>query len=169
MHLKLGLLLGVLAVAETTIVPFARVAGVGPNLILLEVLAVALFRGPLTGGTFGILGGALLDLWRGQALGLFALAGGVTGYLFGLLEPRLFKDNLVVPVAAGFAGTLVFQLLFLLLSTFTGWGYLLWSALGRVVLPEALYNAALAPLMFGVTANLLRSRGVATVAGKDNV
>ncbi len=27
---------------------------------------------------------------------------------------------------------------------------------------------ALAPLMFGVTANLLRSRGVATVAGKDN-
>lgn len=168
MHLRLWLFLGLLAVLETTVVPFLRILGVGPNLMLLQVVAVALFRGPLAGAACGLAGGAFLDLWHGQALGLFALSLGATGYLLGLLEPRLFKDNLVVPVAAGVAGTLLFQGLFLALSSFAGPRFFLWPALVRVILPEAAYNAVLAPLMFWVTANLLRSRGIATVAGKDN-
>ncbi len=167
MYLRLGLLLLLLAVLETTVVPFVRVWGVGPNLILLQVVAVALFRGPLAGAAAGLVGGALLDLWRGQALGLFALSAGITGYLFGVLEPRLFKDNLLVPVAAGFTGTWLFQGTFLLLSSFAGWRLPFWPALGQVILPEAAYNTVLAPLVFRITANLLRSRGVATVAGKD--
>ncbi|MDI6870526.1 MAG: rod shape-determining protein MreD [Bacillota bacterium] len=168
MHLRLGLLLLLLTLLETTVIPFARILGIGPNLILLEIVAVALFRGPLAGALLGLAGGALLDLWRGQALGLFALAGGITGYLLGLLEPRLFKDNLLVPALAGLTGTLLFQGAFLLLSSFTGARFPVWPALGRVILPEALYNAVLGPLMFRIVANLLRSRGVATVAGKEN-
>ncbi|MGE5554478.1 MAG: rod shape-determining protein MreD [Betaproteobacteria bacterium] len=168
MPLRLGLFLILLALLEVTVVPFARVLGVGPNLVLLEVAAVALFRGPLPGAVLGLAGGALLDLWRGQSLGLFALSAGTTGYLLGLLEPRLFKDNLLVPAAAGFAGTLLFQGSFLLLGSFTGSHFLLWPALARVILPEALYNAILGPMMFRLTANLLGSRGVATVAGKEN-
>lgn len=167
MRLRLGLLLIFLLVVETTVVPSIRVGGVTPDLILLEVVAVALFRGPLPGAVFGLLGGALLDIWHGEALGLFTLAGGTTGYLLGLLEPRLFKDNLLVPLVAGFFGTLLFQSTFLLLGSFAGLHFLLWPALTDVVLPEAVYNAVLAPLIFRLTANLIRSRGIATVVRKD--
>jgi rod shape-determining protein MreD len=166
LHLRLALLLAVLALLEVTVMPAGRILGVGPNLILLEVAAVALFRGSGAGAAIGLAGGALLDLWRGQALGLFALSGGATGYLLGFLEPRLFKDNLLVPPVAGLAATLLFQGSFLLLSSFTGSPLALWPALVRVILPEALYNAVLGPVVFRITANLLGSRGVATVAGK---
>lgn len=169
MYLKVGLLLAVLALLESTVVPFARLFGVGPDLILLEVAAVSLYRGSQPGALLGLAGGAFLDLWRGEAVGLFTLSGGATGYLLGLLEPRLFKDNLAVPVLAGFAGTLLFQGSFLLLGSFVGTSFLLWPALAHVVLPEAVYNAALAPVVFRLTANLLRSRGIDTVSGKDSV
>jgi rod shape-determining protein MreD len=165
--LRVWLTLGLFALLETTVVPFLRVLGVGPNLILLQVAAVALFRGSMAGAALGIAGGAALDLWRGQALGLFALSAGATGYLLGLLEPRLFKDNLLVPVAAALAGTVLFQGGFLLLSSFAGQSFPVGAALVRVVLPEAVYNAVLAPFVFRLTANLLRSRGSAKVAGAD--
>jgi rod shape-determining protein MreD len=119
-------------------------------------------------GYTGVTGGLVFDAWRGQALGLFALGIGLTGYLLGIMERRLFKDNFFVPLAAGFTGTLIFQAVFLLVGSFLGLRFALWPALNRVVLPEALYNAVLAPLVFRLTANLLGG-GQSLVAGKDNV
>jgi rod shape-determining protein MreD len=132
------------------------------------VAAVALYRGSEAGFILGVTGGLVFDAWRGQALGLFALGIGLTGYLLGIMERRLFKDNFFVPLAAGFTGTLIFQAVFLLVGSFLGLCFALWPALNRVVLPEALYNAVLAPLVFRLTANLLGG-GQSLVAGKDNV
>ncbi|MGE5508472.1 MAG: rod shape-determining protein MreD [Chitinophagales bacterium] len=167
MPLRVWLLLVLFGLLETTVTPFLRLFGVAPNLILLLTSAVALYRGSEAGFAVGVVGGFILDAWRGQALGLFALASGLTGYLLGLMERRLFKDNLFVPLAAGFTGTLIFQAVFLVVGSFLGLRFALWPALTRVALPEALYNALLAPLVFRLTANLLGG-GQSQVTGKDN-
>jgi hypothetical protein len=116
----------------STILDFAAGADTQGNELanitnLPSMAAVALYRGSVAGALLGLAGGAFLDLWRGQSLGLFALAAGATGYALGLLEPRLFKDHLVVPVVAAVAGTLLFQGGFLLLSSLTGRGFPLWN------------------------------------------
>jgi rod shape-determining protein MreD len=167
MRHRLALLLLLMALLETTVMPFARVRGVGPDLILLAIMAVALYRGPDAGAIVGLCGGALADIMHGQGLGLFTLAGGATGYLAGLLEPRLFKDLLLVPAFAGFAGTILFQGGFLLLTSFVQPSQVALGATPAVVLTEAVYNAALAPVVFRLTYNLLRSRGAPPAAGKE--
>ncbi|MDI3280439.1 MAG: rod shape-determining protein MreD [Bacillota bacterium] len=122
--------------------------GVKPDLVLLAVVAWALARGAKEGALLGGAAGLLLDLLRGHWVGLGAVTYLTTGYVVGLLEDRLFKENLLVPVVVSFFATFLDQLLFLLLGNSFGLGYPLFFTLWRITFPSMLYNAALAPLVY---------------------
>lgn len=122
--------------------------GVKPDLVLLVVVAWALTRGAKEGLFLGGAAGLLLDLLRGHWIGLGAVTYLTTGYLVGLLEDHLFKENVLVPMLVAFFATLLYQLLFLLLGNSFGLGYPLFFTLWRITFPSVLYNAALAPLVY---------------------
>jgi rod shape-determining protein MreD len=140
-------------ILQTTILPFLRLGGVTPDLLLVLVMFNALFYGSFAGGVVGLTTGLAQDLLGGHYLGLGALSGFVVGYLMGHLERRVNIDNVLVDFFLVLAGSFVAGAVYSL-----GQGmldsslsiHLLW----RLSAPGALYDACLAVLLFRPLARL---------------
>lgn len=138
----------VVLILQTTILPFLRIGGIMPDLLLVLVIFTALFYGSLAGGVVGFVVGLIQDLLGGHYLGLGALSFFLAGFLMGYLERRVNKDNLLVAFSLVLMGSFMASAFFLL-----GQGLLDMAALNirlfwRVLIPSALYNACLASLFF---------------------
>jgi len=63
--------------------------------------------GPEAGIGIGFFAGLLQDLAAANILGLNLIGKMAVGYLFGLLEKKVFKENLFVPALAVFFATII--------------------------------------------------------------
>jgi len=133
---------------ESTLLDYARVAGVKPDLVLVLVVFHAIVRGPREGALWGFIGGIAQDILTGNYIGLNALVKMLTGYGVGLGETAFYKDSAVIVagitwLATIFAG-MVTYLLLLTLEVFIP----LAEAITRVILPVSVYNLAVALLLY---------------------
>lgn len=137
-------LLGILSLAlllQTTVVPYLEVFGLVPDVLLAAVVTFGLLFGPEAGLSAGMGIGLMLDLVGGRFIGLSVLTLGVAGLLAGQVEKRVFKDNWLLPLSAGFLGTLVKEGLTMLILLAFNWRIPVLEALREQILPAALYNA----------------------------
>lgn len=151
-----GALAGAL-ILQVTIAPHLAVFGVTPNLLLLVVITLAFVEGSSAGATAGFIAGLLMDLLSTGPIGAWALVMSVTGYLSGSLKRNLFAEGWMAPVAVGIITALVADFAYLIAVTVMGVGPAFWTALGRLVLPRALYNAVLVMLAYPWLARFLRT------------
>ncbi len=119
-----------------------------PDLVLILVISYGLLRGPDEGLLFGLLAGFFLNLLSGGVIGIEALSKMLAGYCAGLLEKNIFKDNLLVPFIAVLFGTLLFNTFSVVMHMAFMANFNFWGAIISIVLPQALYNAVLAPLVY---------------------
>jgi rod shape-determining protein MreD len=105
-------------------------------------------KGPYLGTNIGLFAGFFMDLAAGNIIGIGALCKLLAGFSAGLLEKTIFKDNLLVPVIAVFAGTIIFETLDLVIHLSFGANLRFWFVMLHTVLPVACYNAVLAPLIY---------------------
>jgi rod shape-determining protein MreD len=137
-------LVGLLALLQVTFVSQLRVAGVGPDVLLLISVASGVAAGPDRGAIVGFAAGLGYDVFLQTPLGLSALVYCVVAYLVGLFQlplathPRWWRAGSVV-VASG-----VGVLLWMLTGIVLGQDQLLGVAPGRVVIVVALVNGLLA-------------------------
>jgi rod shape-determining protein MreD len=122
--------------------------GVKPDLLAIIVIFYSLFHGTLSGAGLGFIYGLGEDLILGRFVGLNALAKGITGYVIGLGEKRVFKENFLVPLLVCFSGTVLCQVVYLLLLSLVS-GENVWLRFKGVILPQALYNSLLGLLIYG--------------------
>ena len=135
-------------VVQGVVAPYLAIERVKPDLVLLVTLAYGLLYGPGVGGRFGLISGLLQDLLLGRYLGVFGLTRMAAGYLAGVAERRLYRESLLILTATG-AGTSIFaDLLFMALMSATGYPLDPLTDMGRVVIPVALYNGLLTPLVY---------------------
>ncbi|MEA5074922.1 MAG: rod shape-determining protein MreD [Coriobacteriia bacterium] len=151
-----GALLGAF-VLQVMIAPHISVFGVTPNLLLLVVITLAFVEGSSAGATAGFIAGLLMDLLSAGPIGAWALVMTVTGYLSGSLRQNLFAEGWLAPVTVGIIAALVADFAYLVVVTVIGVGPAFWQALGRLVLPRALYNAVLVMLAYPWLARFLRT------------
>jgi len=71
-------LLLALALLQSTAMPYLKLFGVMPNLMLLTVVAWSLLRGPGEGVVWGFVGGIFLDLFSRAPLGTCPSAPSMT-------------------------------------------------------------------------------------------
>jgi len=135
-------------VLQTTIVPHLRVFGVQPDLILIVVVAFAFSEGAVAGSAAGFAGGLLEDLVLIRGVGLNVLCKTITGYVAGLVERALFAENLVLLMIAIIIATVLNQTVYAGLNFLLGEKVLFWSTFRSLILPSALYNSLLAPLVY---------------------
>lgn len=114
-RLRLGALLLLVLVLETTVVPDLRLAGVCPDLMLLCAICAGLVGGPELGGLVGFAGGLLADLFlQTTPLGLSALSYSLVGYAVGSVRRTVLQEGwLLAPataLVASAAGVVVFVL-----------------------------------------------------------
>jgi rod shape-determining protein MreD len=141
---------------QVALAPHMSVFGVVPNLLLLVVVTLAFVEGPVAGCASGFVAGAVLDLLGSTVIGPWALVLTVVGYLAGMLTAKLFAEGWLLPVTVVFVASLAAEASYGLVLAILGVGGPFFGALVRIMVPAAVYNTALAVLVYPWLARLLR-------------
>lgn len=122
--------------------------GQKPDLLLILVLFTALLEGSAAGFKVGIIVGLVEDILVGKYFGLCILTKMLTGSLVGLVEPKIFKENYLVPIVTLFAGTILHEGFFIFFGNIIGMNIRWGESLKYWVFPLAVYHALLAPFFY---------------------
>jgi rod shape-determining protein MreD len=147
----------VATILQVSVAPYLRIFGVVPNILFLVVVTLALVEGAIAGSLSGFVAGILFGLLANQPVGPYALVLSVVGYAAGLLQANLFAEGWLLPVTVVFVASLGTEITYGLILWILDNTTQFWSSLLRVMLPGALYNTALAVLVFPWLARLLRA------------
>jgi rod shape-determining protein MreD len=147
-RIRLGLVVLVCVVLQTTLFTHLQVDGVAPDLGLVAVLAVAYEDGADTGAIYGFVMGLAIDLFLTTPLGLSALAFAVTGYAVGVFQAGVVRTTPWLAPILGFVGGLFGGLVFITAGAVVGQSDMLSFDSLRIVIIAAAYDAVLAPIVF---------------------
>ncbi len=84
----------------------------------------------------------------GGPLGVNALSKLVVGFASGLFERSIYIENPLLPAIATFVGTLLGEVLLVIVALVVGLGVPSTSALAAKMIMQAILNSAIAPLLF---------------------
>jgi len=151
-----------IAVLQSTVLDYARVFNVKPNLFILFIISFALIRGNVEGATVGFFTGLTQDIISGKMLGFYALMGLYLGLAAGSLNKRLYRENIIVVIFFSFVSTLAYESVVYLTYE---WGIYFFSslvknqidilfALKNIILPEAVYNSVVSVFMHAIVIRL---------------
>ena len=152
-------LLVVIAVVQSTVMSHLTIAGVKPDLMLLVVISWSSLRGAEEGILWGFIAGLSLDLVSGAPFGVSTLAMLIVSFLSGLGEVNIFGTHIALPLTTVFFATIFYDLLFLLLLEVTGWSVVWFESFIKLILPSALLNVALMPVIYWAMRWLHRRTG----------
>jgi rod shape-determining protein MreD len=143
-------------ILQASVAPHLAVFGVVPNMFLLVVVTLALVEGPVPGAFAGFAGGLLLDMLGTSVIGPWALVLTVVGYAAGTLNAQMFAEGWLLPVSVVFIASALAEFSYGMLLAVLGIGGPFVVGLTHIVIPAAVYNTALAVLVYPWLARLLR-------------
>lgn len=141
-------LLGLTAVAQTTLVPLISIGGLKMDLPLMVVVAWGLTSLPGDAAVWGFIAGVFLDLFSGMPFGTQTFALTIIGLLLGLVQTTIFRSNVILPPVAMALATLAYNVLVLAVLSTLGWQIAWGNYLARVTLPTALLNTITLPIAY---------------------
>jgi rod shape-determining protein MreD len=141
------------AVLQATLVSHLALWGVFVDLPVLVVVSWSLLRGPREGMLWGAIAGVVVDLLSGAPFGAATLSLIAVGFLLGLGKTSVFaaadsEVGIVFPVVMAFLATVLYDLFFLFIVWISGYTVVWLDSLLRIILPSAVLNAALMPVLF---------------------
>lgn len=149
--LRWFLLVLTLVVVQTALFPSLRVAGAGPDLLLVATIAAAYHRGAEVGAGFGFVAGLAIDCFLSSPFGVSALAFCLVGFGVGVFQSGMLRSSrYVAPVLAGVGGLLGGGL-WVVIAAVAGQDDLLAGHTVTVLVVSAVYDALLAFLVFPFT------------------
>jgi len=88
----------------------------------------------------------------GRFIGLSAIAKSATAYLVGVGSKNLYKGRAIITMALAFIGTIIYNLIFVVVAYLTGELVNPWFQFFAITIPSALQNMIVSPLIYrGVT------------------
>ena len=151
-----GLLLIVAALLQTALLPRWQLLVVVPGLVVVLLFAWSAYRDLPEALLWAFAAGLLLDILGLDRLGTNALALLPVALLGGLSRGRFFQSGLIFPMVLAVIATFVYVGALLTLRGLLGEGGAAEQALGRITVLQALLNALLVPLVFGLVGWLQR-------------
>jgi rod shape-determining protein MreD len=147
-YLVIPLLL-IVAVLQTSLVPYFTLWGVFADLPILFVVSWGLLAGSREGALWGFIAGVAVDALSGAPFGAAAFSLIVVGFLAGMGGASVSRAQLALPLVTIFLATILYDLTFLLIVRLSGQPVVWLESLLRIVLPSAALNTVLAPLIYG--------------------
>jgi rod shape-determining protein MreD len=135
-------------VVQAAIVPHISIMGAKPNLILIIAALYGIMHGPSTGALVGLIGGLFCDLLAGAYVGLGVLSKSIVGFFAGLVQRTIFVENIILPMAAIFVATGISEFVYVSFLFLIGETVPLKLLIMRIILPTAMYNAAVTPFVY---------------------
>lgn len=145
--MKIIIWLGVIIaslIIQSTVLPLLMMKGVCPDLLLVVVVSYALLSGKEKGLGVGFCTGLLQDLAFGNIFGINTLSKMAIGYVFGLAERKVFKENVLLPVAATAVATVLHSLVMFMMLFLLGYKVDLLAAIMNNIVPLVGYNVIIA-------------------------
>lgn len=96
--ITLAVLISVCYVLQAGVFSFFKMAGIAPNIMLILVVSFALMRGQTEGMLIGFFCGLVLDVFGGDAIGLYALFYVFIGYINGSFHQIFYANNILLPL-----------------------------------------------------------------------
>ncbi|MDQ4064770.1 MAG: rod shape-determining protein MreD [Actinomycetota bacterium] len=135
---------------QSTLLSYATILGVIPQLVLVVICCVAFIEGEHVGLVAGFFGGLFQDLQLadGSIVGLYALVFTVIGYGVGLLREYTTPDSVWTPVIAIGVASALAELAYALLAILLGQEWIGMALTAQIAGLVVLYNVLLSPLVF---------------------
>ena len=140
----------VAAVAETSVLPFFRVFGLQPNLVLVILAAWIMVRGPEELLYLVPIGAIFLDLGGGAPFGTSLIALAPIVVLYELRGTRLTEGQLIITVVFTVFATVLYHLVYLGVFAIEGQGSGLAVGAFRIILLSALLNLVILLPIYGL-------------------
>lgn len=150
--MRYWILTGILLLAyliQSVVAIYLAIGNITPDIVLIVVISYGLLFGWEVGLAAGVVGGLLVDLTFSRYIGLHVLSLGLIGLSAGLVEEKVFKDNLLLAPIAGFVGSLASYAILMLVLALYGWKFNLVESLRTIIVPAALYNMVIATVVYG--------------------
>jgi len=147
-YIAVGILFILALTLQETWMPAIAIGGAQPDLLLYFVVFIGIFKKPVWGLGAGAVVGIIADLLIGKYIGLHILSYMITGYLVAYFGGQFYKDNYIIPAATVFAGGCVAGFCYVFFSQFIALDLPFWYSLWHLVLPNAIYSAVVAPLIY---------------------
>jgi len=132
---------------QTSVFTHLAVLGVKPDLLMVVVACWGLLYGPRAGFVAGMVTGLAQGVMLGQYIGLFALVKALVGFAVGVVESKIFKENIWVPTVAVGAAVLAHEFLVWLCLKVLGVPTPAVTIL-TVAVPGSVYSMLAAPLAY---------------------
>ena len=139
----LGLIV-IAVIIQSTLLPLISMKGIYPDLPLIIVVSYALLAGQEKGVALGFFAGVLQDLAFGSVFGIHTLSKLTTGYICGLAERKVFKEHVLLPVAAVAVATVFNSLAMFTILFMLGYRIDILAAMTNNVVPLVGYNVIIA-------------------------
>lgn len=144
------------AVLQAGLAPYLSIGGVVPNFMMLVVVTLALVEGPGAGASTGFAAGLLFELLGSGPVGPMVLVLTLTGYLAGLMHEKMFAEGWLLPLTVLAVVSLGAEISYGLILNLLDVGGPFWLTFITKMLPGAVYNTALALLLYPWLARFLR-------------
>jgi len=144
-------------ILQSTVFQWIKIYGVLPNTALILVISLAIYNGKNKGAIIGFFIGILQDIIFGRIIGLNALIFMIIGYLVGLMDKKIFKDNLIIPFILTALATVFYESINLLLIFSLGYRIELFNVLKKMLITEVTYNSILSPIIYFYVSKLSKS------------
>jgi rod shape-determining protein MreD len=139
---------------ESTVLAPVRVGGVGPDLLVVAVVAVGLASGAVSGALFGFWAGLLADLLLDLPVGVSALVYTVVGYTVGTLRAYMVSGSAMMPAMLSAAASVASALLSGLILRLLDFSGFTWVFLARSAALAAMFNLLVTPVVYPWVRNL---------------
>ena len=136
-----------LAIFQATAAPQIRIVGGSINLLLLVAMLWEQIEERGEGYVWAFGGGFVLDLMSGGPFGASILGLLAAVYVASLLGGGLFRDRVFLPLITAVAGTFAYNGVYLILLRLFGVPIDIVPAIAQFILPSALLNMLLSPVV----------------------
>ncbi len=147
-YIRYGIFSVILLVFQTTIVPFLSISNIGPDLLLVWFVFVAIKLGQIPATVAGFAIGIAVDLISGHFIGLSALSKTVAGFFAGYFYNENKIDYTLGSyqflIIVGFVSLIHNVIFFVIFVQGSEIGF--WSAILRFGLFSTIYTIAIAVL-----------------------
>lgn len=147
-YMWVGLMIMLAVLLQTSVVTFFQVGNARADLLLIITFSAGLIFGRTAGVSVGFFSGLLWDLLTAQFFGMNTLAKLIIGYIAGVFEKKVFKENPILPVVAAFLATFIHEIVLYICAYMLNIKAPILPLFGKIVLPTAIYNCLVGPFVY---------------------
>lgn len=138
----------IIYILHSNLFSWFKIAGVMPNLFVIFILFIGLYSNKITGITYGIIIGLLLDLFIGKKVGITAIMLGTVAIMGVIFDKNFSKENRFTLIIMVMVSTTIFEVGSYFLSYFIYDNYIqIWPFI-QILLIECMYNALLTIILY---------------------